>query len=79
MQAVKGEMQERKKPTPQGRLLCMSELKAANHVFELDGLLFHRLRGGRHLFHQRRILLRGAIELVDGDIDLGNPATLFIA
>lgn len=44
---------------------------------QADGLLLHRGGGTSCLFHQRRVLLRGAVELLHGVADLGDASALF--
>lgn len=55
------------------------EFKAGDNEFELAGLFGHRERSGRDLLHQRRVLLGGAVKLVDGLVHLLDAGTLLAA
>jgi DNA-binding transcriptional LysR family regulator len=42
---------------------------------QLPGLVFQALRGGRAFLHQGRVLLRGLVQLGDGQADLVHPSS----
>jgi hypothetical protein len=52
------------------------DFEHGNHVFEIVRLLFQRLRRGRSLFDQRRVLLRYFVHLVDCNGNLLNAVVL---